>query len=94
VTITARNLVRHELVGMSVHVVSSSDPGLVSRRGTVVDESKETIRLDTGTQEITLPKRVCVLSMTLPSGEAVNVDGRVLRGRPEERVKRSPRRKL
>jgi small subunit ribosomal protein S17 len=74
--VTPRNLVRHELVGMNAHIVESKDPSLLCRRGTIVDESKETIRLDTGDREIMTPKSVCVFGLRLPGGELVHIDGR------------------
>jgi len=91
--VTPKNLVRHELVGMNAHIVESKDPSLLCRRGTIVDESKETIRLDTGDGEIMTPKSVCVFGLRLPGGELVHIDGCLLRGRPEERLKKSARRR-
>ncbi|RDE12651.1 MAG: hypothetical protein C4K47_07915 [Candidatus Thorarchaeota archaeon] len=89
---TLSNLVRHELIGMSAHVVEARDPSLVCRDGTIIDESKETLRLATANREITVPKRACVFSFRLPNGEFVHVDGRLLTGRPEDRLKKSLRR--
>jgi ribonuclease P protein subunit POP4 len=86
--IAPENIVRHELTGLATHIVESSDPTLVCRSGVILGESKEMIRLDTKSGEITLPKSVCVFDITLPNGAIVRIDGTVLRGRPEDRMKK------
>ena len=86
--ITPENIVRHELTGLATHVVDSSDPTLVCRSGVILGESKEMIRLDTKSGELNLPKSTCVFEITLPDGALVRVDGQVLRGRPEDRMKK------
>ena len=91
--ITPTNLINHELIGLAAHVVASSDPGLVCRAGTIVDETKEMIRLNTTGRIISLPKSVCVIDLGLPDGTTVRVDGEHLRGRPEERLKKRLRRR-
>jgi ribonuclease P protein subunit POP4 len=85
---TPENIVRHELTGLATHVVESSDPTLVCRSGIILGESKEMIRLDTAHGTVNVPKKVCVFDITLPNGTAVRVDGNMLRGRPEDRMKR------
>ena len=85
---TPMNLIKHELVGLSAHVVESSDPGLVCRRGRIVDETKETIHLDTDVGVVMLPKNVCVFDIDLPQGTTVRVSGAILRGKPEDRIKK------
>lgn len=89
---TLTNVVSHELIGMTVHIVEARDPSLVCREGTIVDESKETIQLATMDREIIVPKRTCVFELRLPSGELVHVDGHLLTGRPEDRLRKSLRR--
>jgi ribonuclease P protein subunit POP4 len=93
VKVTLENLVRQELVGMSAHIVEARDPSLVCRTGTIVDESKETFRLATADREIAVPKSICVFGLKLSSGDSVNVDGHLLRGRPEDRLKKTFRRR-
>jgi ribonuclease P protein subunit POP4 len=92
VKVTLNNLVRQELVGMSAHIVDSRDPSLTCRTGTIVDETRETFRLATTNREITVPKNICVFGLRLPSGELVHVDGHLLTGRPEDRLKKTFRR--
>jgi ribonuclease P protein subunit POP4 len=86
--IAPENIVRHELTGLSTHVVESKDPNLTCRRGTILGETREMIHLDTESGEVSVPKGVCVFDITLPNGAVVRVDGNVLRGRPEDRMKK------
>jgi len=86
--IAPENIVRHELTGLATHVVESKDPNLVCRKGIILGESKEMIRLDTKNGIVSVPKKVCVFDITLPNGAVVRVEGNVLRGRPEDRMKK------
>ncbi len=86
--ITPQNIVRHELVGLPTHIVESKDPGHVCRKGIILNESKEMIQIDTGIGTIVVPKGICVFDMTLPDSSIVRIDGKLLRGRPEDRMKK------
>ena len=86
--ISPENIVRHELTGLAAHIVESSDPTLVCRSGIILGETKEMIRLDTKEGDVSIPKGVCVFDITLPSGAVVRVDGNVLQGRSEDRIKK------
>jgi len=86
--IAPENIVRHELTGLATHVSESKDPNLVCRSGIILGETKEMIRLDTKNGEVNVPKSICVFDITLPNGAIVRVDGSVLRGRPEDRMKK------
>ena len=86
--IAPENIVRHELTGLATHVVESKDPNLVCRKGIILGESKEMIHLDTKNGTVSVPKKVCVFDITLPNGAVVRVEGNVLHGRPEDRMKK------
>ncbi|TFG33808.1 ribonuclease P protein component 1 [Candidatus Thorarchaeota archaeon] len=86
--ITPENILRHELTGLSIHIIESRDPNFMCRKGSVLRESKEMLHLDTTRGEMQVPKRICVFDMTLPDGSIVRLDGEVLVGRPEDRVKK------
>ena len=86
--ITPQNIVRHELVGLSTHIVESKDPSHVCRKGVILDESKEMFQIGTGQGTIVVPKGICVFDMTLPDNTTVRIDGGLLRGRPEDRMKK------
>ncbi len=87
-TITPQNILGHELVGLPTHIVESKDPGHVCRGGVILGESKEMIRIDIGGGTISVPKGICVFDMTLPDSSVVRINGELLRGRPEDRMKK------
>jgi RNase P/RNase MRP subunit p29 len=86
--ISPKFLTRHEIIGLQAHVVSSTDRGLVSRRGVIEHESREMIHLSTKLGTIRLPKSVCVLDLKLNDSTVVRVDGRLLKGTPDDRLKK------
>jgi len=53
-----------------------------------VDETKNTILLERGGKEVTLPKRACTFRFFLPNGGEALVKGSLIALAPEERLKR------
>lgn len=86
--ITPKNLIRHELIGLEVKIKNSTDPTLKGVKGKVVDETYNMLVIETSKKEIKVPKKNCVFVFTLPSKLKVQVDGKLLVGRPEDRIKK------
>ncbi len=86
--ITPENLVRHELVGLFVKITKSTDPSNVGIEGRIVDETRNTLTIETKKGKKSFIKEKCTFSFLLPTRERVNVDGRVLIARPEDRIKK------
>ena len=86
--ITPQNLVRHEFCGLSIRIAKSSDPTQRGLRGKVTDETYKTLRIETKKGEKTVIKSNCVFVFTLPDKRKVEVDGRLLVSRPEDRIKK------
>lgn len=90
--ITANNLVYHEFIGLNVNVSSSTDKSL-NLNGMVIDETKNTIRVeiknaDGDYEEKLVPKLNSIFQFTLPSNEIVEIEGNILSIRPEDRIKK------
>jgi ribonuclease P protein subunit POP4 len=91
--ITAKNIVRHELIGLKVKVVDSKNKDNIGKEGKVVDETRNTLVVECEDEkQRTFIKDHCVFSFELPSGEKVRVDGSLLVGRPEDRIKKKLKR--
>lgn len=88
--ITPYNILRHELIGLPVRIVSASHEGYKCT-GLVVDETKDTIKIKTDAGIKTLPKDCITLETLLPQGDVVQIDGKLLVSRPEERIKKKYR---
>ena len=71
----------------TLEVTESSDQTLVGISGTVVDETKRTILVNTGVKEVTLAKET--IRFTIENEE---IDGTTVGQRPEERIGKAYRR--
>lgn len=124
--ISSKNIFYHELIGLELKVVDSSNPSLIGLSGTVIDETKKTLLIevkekvqdkdlqgkclqdkgfqDKGFQDKDLSsnqndfnfickdkliqKDVSVFQFKVPDGTIVEIDGKILLNRPEDRIKR------
>lgn len=90
--ITAQNILRHELIGLTLKVTEATDPSLKGVRGSVVDESKNTLRILAAGGSLVVPKNIATFRFDLPDEGRVDVDGKRLVARPENRLKTRVRR--
>ncbi|MGC8993564.1 MAG: ribonuclease P protein component 1 [Candidatus Aenigmatarchaeota archaeon] len=86
--ITEKNLVRHELIGLEVEVKKSTNKYQEGIKGRVVDETYNMLVIETPKGEKKIEKKSCIFIFKLPSGKRVEVDGKLLVGRPENRIKK------
>jgi ribonuclease P protein subunit POP4 len=77
---------KHELIGLAVLVRESTDPSLVGVRGTVVDETRNTLLVETPKGEKRVPKHGTEFAF---GADAVRVSGDDLLFRPEDRIKKA-----
>ena len=77
-----------ELIGLRVKIVESTDPGREKIEGKVVDETRNTIIIETKSGDKTVPKAECTFSFHY-EGKWTKVDGRLLVARPEDRIKKA-----
>jgi len=95
VEITPSNLIYHELIGLVTEVVDSTNPALINIRGKVVDETRNTLIVETkGNAEKMVPKAHTTFVFQLPARTAgkraikhVKVNGTLLLSQPENRIK-------
>jgi len=90
--VSPRSILRHELLGLPVTVTGSTDPSLIDASGLVVDETRNMLQIISGERVMKIPKSNARLAFTLKDGTVVEVDGKKLVGRPEDRVRRRTRR--
>ena len=88
IMITSKNLVHHEFIGLNVQVTSESDSSL-NLIGTIIDETKNTIKIeDKNKNEKLVPKKGSIFVFELPNGEKIEINGKILSIRPEDRIKK------
>jgi ribonuclease P protein subunit POP4 len=90
--VTPQNILRHELIGLSVRVTEATSPAVRGIRGAVVDETKNTLKILASGRTLMVPKEIATFRFKLPSGIQVDVDGKRLIARPENRLKTRVRR--
>ena len=85
--ITSYNILRHELVGLKLGAITDGK----RIRGVVTGETSKTIRVKTPGGDKTITKEISTLEFELPGASVVRVEGKLLAGRPEDRVKKKHR---
>ena len=84
-----KELVRHELIGLEVKIVDSTNKEVVGIRGRVIDETRNILVVETKDgEEKRFVKEQCTFLFRLPSGSKVKIEGRLLVSRPEDRIKK------
>lgn len=86
-------ILQHELIGLQAKVVRSSNPSCLGICGRVINETQKTFTILHGGSEKVVIKQASVLHFTLADGSLVEIDGKVLVGRPEDRAKKVTRRR-
>ncbi|MCK4633289.1 ribonuclease P protein component 1 [Candidatus Bathyarchaeota archaeon] len=86
------SLVKDEFIGLKVMVADSPNRDLIGISGTVIKETRNTFIVLNGNKKKTVAKNQTTFHFTLADATIVEVDGHVLSGRPEERIKKRTRR--
>jgi ribonuclease P protein subunit POP4 len=87
-SITKQNIHRHELIGLDAQVIDTPDKGCIGLKGRIVDETKNTFKLEAAGKEKILQKKGTVLVLKIGDQE-VNIDASKLKFKPEDRVKKA-----
>jgi ribonuclease P protein subunit POP4 len=90
-SITSKNIHKHELLGLQARIITSPDKGLKGVTGRIVDETKNTFKLMTPKGEKTLMKKGTLLAVQIKD-EEIAIDASKLTYRPEDRIKKARRR--
>ncbi len=86
-----RDIPKGEFIGKMVEVMQAENPTLVGVHGRVIDETKNTFVIEGENKETkTLVKKQVTLKTTI-DGKEYLIDGKLLQGRPEERLKKKMR---
>jgi len=88
----AATIVQSELIGLNAKVAKSTNRNSVGISGKVIDETRNTLVIRQNNDNKIVPKETTVIQFTLPNGTVIEVEGNAIIGRPEDRVKKKPRR--
>lgn len=81
------NVAKQELIGVEVKVVGSRNRFSVGLTGKVIDETKNTLTLQTKAGRKKLIKDQNVIEFIMGS-KKIRINGKLLQARPEERIKK------
>jgi len=95
--ISPHNLIHHELIGLEVEVVESNNSYQIGIQGKVIDETRNTIKIDMDCGHVKIvPKSHVDFIFTIPAGNdrrylpdagtRVKVNGTLLLSQPENRI--------
>jgi ribonuclease P protein subunit POP4 len=88
----AATVTQSELIGLDAKVAKSTNRDSVGISGKVIDETRNTLVIRQNNSDKVVPKETTIFQFTLSNGSVVEVDGNAIVGRPEDRVKKKPRR--
>jgi ribonuclease P protein subunit POP4 len=89
--ITSQNITAHEWIGLKVEITRSPDTTIQGLEGVIRDETMNTFTIEANGKLRQVQKQKTIFRADLPT-EKVEVDGSLLRFRPEDRVKKGLRR--
>ncbi len=85
-------IIRYEFIGTEGKVARSPHEGYVGLGGKVVSETKNTFTFLLKGKEKSVIKELAVFNFKFEDGTVVEIDGKLLVGRSEDRVKKSIKR--
>jgi ribonuclease P protein subunit POP4 len=85
--------VQDEFIGLKAKVVQSSNADNVGINGIVIDETRNTLLIRQKNVDKMVAKDSSVFHFTMPDGTIAEVDGKVILGRPEDRLKKKIKRR-
>ena len=86
------DVIRYELIGTEAEVAKSRDPGYAGISGKVIDETRNTFVILREGERKRIIKESAIFRFKFSDGTVVEIDGKLLVGRPENRLKKRVRR--
>jgi ribonuclease P protein subunit POP4 len=86
------DIVRCELIGLESQIVQSRNSDNLGIRGRIINETRKTFTILQGEKKKMVIKSSSVFKFTFSDGTIIKINGELLVGRPEERLKKKIRR--
>ncbi len=86
------DIIRYEFIGAQALVAKSLNRDYIGVGGLVVGETRNTLQLQNGARTRSIIKDAASFDFTFNDGTVVEVDGKLLVGRSEDRLKKSVKR--
>jgi ribonuclease P protein subunit POP4 len=86
------DVIREEFIGTTATVTSSTHAGYLGIRGEVLDETRNIFTLQQEGKPKSIVKDQAVFQFQFSDGTVVEIDGKLLVGKPEDRLKKTVKR--
>ena len=86
------DVIRYEFIGTQAQVAKSLHENYVGLGGRVIGETRNTFTLLDAGKARSVIKEFSVFNFTFDDGTVVDIDGKLLVGRPEDRLKKTVKR--
>jgi ribonuclease P protein subunit POP4 len=86
------DIIKCELIGTEAKIKKSNHDGYVGTSGPIIDETRNTFTILHHGKRKEIPKDSSIFQFKFPDGTAVEIEGKILVGRPEDRLKKRVRR--
>ncbi len=83
-----KKIIKKEFIGKNIEVIDAKNPSLLKLKGKIVDETKNTITIEKENGETKKLVKNQVTIKTTIEGKIYIIEGEILQGRPEERLKK------
>ena len=81
-------ILKDELIGLNVRINECTDPSWTGKQGTIIDETKNIFVLNMTGNEKMISKETAKFEFDY-EGKKVMIDGKKLKYRPEDRIKKA-----
>jgi len=82
------SILQSEFIGLEAKVVRSQNQSQIGIRGKVLNETQKTLTISYNDKEKRIIKGTSSFQFTFPDKTVIEVEGKVLIGRPEDRAKK------
>jgi ribonuclease P protein subunit POP4 len=86
------DIIRGEFIGTEAKVSKSTHPGYVGLYGKIIDETRNTFTILHEGKRKKIIKNSAIFHFKFSDGTIVEIDGKLLLGRPEDRLKKRVKR--
>lgn len=82
-----KDFVKQELIGLNITIIEAKNQDLIGLKGKIIDETKNTITIEEQDKTKKIVKDQIIFNTEF-NNKKIQIDGKLLVGRPEERLKR------
>jgi ribonuclease P protein subunit POP4 len=86
------DIIRHEFIGSHGKVAQSLHTDYIGLNGTVISETRNTFTFQHEGKTKNIIKKSAIFNFKFDDGTIVQIDGKLLVGRPEDRLKKTIKR--